>query len=272
MNNQISRVWTFASDSNPNIEYQTLQYLDGSTSCNCKGWTRRVAAADGSRSCKHTRYVDMGIADQNCTATHNYETTTNEIERTQPMAKTTSSKSPSSDIASSPSDMGQKIINYIRAGYPGLYLVSHEEQRVAVEMTRIAQELKYNLVFWSVVDGLVDVEKGTNNSANDPLEALIAIQDLKEKTLILLRDFHLFLQDPNPILIRQLKDVLQMAKTKSKTLIILGCRMVLPPELERELTVIEFALPGKEELRAVLGGIMESANIKAHGSRRPRTR
>jgi SpoVK/Ycf46/Vps4 family AAA+-type ATPase len=85
---------------------------------------------------------------------------------------------------------------------------------------------------------------------------------LKEKTLILLRDFHLFLEDPNPILIRQLKDVLQMAKTKSKVLVILGCRMVLPPELERELTVIEFALPGKEELGAVLGGIMESANIK----------
>jgi hypothetical protein len=80
-----------------------------------------------------------------------------------------SSKSQSSDIANSPSDMGQKIINYIRAGYPGLYLVSHEEQRIAVEMTRIAQELKYHLVFWSVVDGLVDVEQGTNNSANDPL-------------------------------------------------------------------------------------------------------
>jgi hypothetical protein len=157
----------------------------------------------------------------------------------------------------------QKIINYIRAGYSGLYLVSHEEQRVALEMTRIAQELKYNLVFWSVVDGLVDTQKGTNNSANDPLEALIAIRELNEKTLILLRDFHLFLEDPNPILIHQLKDVLQMAKTKSKTLIILGCRMVLPPELERELTVIEFALPGKEELAAVLGGIMESAGIKS---------
>ena len=26
--------------------------------------------------------------------------------------------------------MKQKIINYIRAGYPGLYLVSAEEQRV----------------------------------------------------------------------------------------------------------------------------------------------
>ena len=157
--------------------------------------------------------------------------------------------------------MKSKIINYIRAGYPGLYLVSPEEQRVALEITQVAQELEYNLVFWSVVDGLVDTQKGTNNSANDPLEALIAIKDLPEKTILLLRDFHLFLQDPNPILIRQLKDVLQIAKTKSKTLIILGCRMVLRPELERELTIIEFALPGKEELGAVLGGIMESANI-----------
>jgi hypothetical protein len=53
-----------------------------------------------------------------------------------------SSKSPNSDIGNSPSNMKSKIINYIRAGYPGLYLVSAEEQRVALEMTRIAQELK----------------------------------------------------------------------------------------------------------------------------------
>lgn len=72
MTKQINRVWTFESDSNPNIEYETLQYSDSSTSCNCKGWTRRVAS-DGSRSCKHTRYVDMGIADRNCKATHNYQ-------------------------------------------------------------------------------------------------------------------------------------------------------------------------------------------------------
>jgi hypothetical protein len=81
MTKQITQVWTFASDSNPDITYQTLQYLDGSTSCNCKGWTRRLAA-DGTRSCKHVRLVDMGIADQNCTATHNYQTTQKRKETT----------------------------------------------------------------------------------------------------------------------------------------------------------------------------------------------
>src|SRR4051812_34313519 len=72
MTKTVRRVWTFESDSNPNIEYETLQYNDGSASCNCKGWTRRVAS-DGTRSCKHTRLVDMGIADSHCKATHNYQ-------------------------------------------------------------------------------------------------------------------------------------------------------------------------------------------------------
>ncbi|MEQ2005378.1 MAG: hypothetical protein ABMA26_01170 [Limisphaerales bacterium] len=72
MSQPISQVWTFASDSNPDREYQTLRYTDRSLSCNCPGWTRRLAA-DGSRSCKHTRWVDLGQADHHSIATHNYE-------------------------------------------------------------------------------------------------------------------------------------------------------------------------------------------------------
>jgi hypothetical protein len=49
-----------------------LQYVDGSTSCNCKGWTRRTAV-DGTRTCKHTRLVDLGKADLHSTAQHTYQ-------------------------------------------------------------------------------------------------------------------------------------------------------------------------------------------------------
>ena len=80
MSNIINKVWAFPSDSNSNVTYQTLQYQDGTTSCNCKGWTRRTAL-DGSRSCKHTRLVDMGAADDQCLTSHQYtqrkETTVN---------------------------------------------------------------------------------------------------------------------------------------------------------------------------------------------------
>ena len=76
MKQPIAKVWTFCSDSNRDKEYETLQYADGSTSCNCPGWTRRVAR-DGSRSCKHTRLVDQGRADQQCVASHRYDTDAN---------------------------------------------------------------------------------------------------------------------------------------------------------------------------------------------------
>src|SRR5260221_12010430 len=158
--------------------------------------------------------------------------------------------------------MRQKIIHYIRAGYAGLYILSPEEQRVEAEIKSIAEELKFQLFFWSAVDGLVNTATGSVNNAFDPLEALQAIEELPERTLVLLRDFHLFLVDPNPILIRKCKDVLAAAKTKSKTLVVLGCRLALPPELEREGSLMEFVLPNESQLGTVLDGIIQSASLE----------
>jgi AAA+ superfamily predicted ATPase len=187
------------------------------------------------------------------------------------MPKEKSNPRPSLDSASSQSELGTKIINYIQAGYPGLFLVSPEEQRIELELKSVIQHLnqnakagkQYQLCFWSVVDGLVNTETSQVRDANDPLEALQAISDQSERTVTLLKDYHLFLQDPNPILLRKLKDLLLDCKMKQKTIVLVGCRLVLPPELERELTIVEFALPGREELRHVLQGIMESAGIQS---------
>jgi len=179
------------------------------------------------------------------------------------MPKPNPSKPQSSDSAGLLSEVGSKIVHYLRAGYPGLYVVSAEELRLEAEFKAITATVRYTLHIWSVVDGLVDVAAKVVKNATDPLEALEAVTTLREKSLILLRDFHLFLADPNPILLRKLKDTLLHAKLKQKVIVILGCRLCLPPELEHELTVVEFTLPGKVELRVVLGGIMQSAGISS---------
>ena len=70
MNAPIAKCWTFAS-SRGDRSYQTLLYADGSTSCDCPGWCRRVAG-DGSRSCRHTRSVLMGSADRESERMHDY--------------------------------------------------------------------------------------------------------------------------------------------------------------------------------------------------------
>ena len=178
---------------------------------------------------------------------------------------------PSSDRGSSLSATGTRIIDYIQAGYSGLYLVSPEEQRIEAEIKTIIEHVnqsqkateQYGLCYWSVVDGLVNTKTNQVHTANDPLDVLQVISEQKERTVFLLKDYHLFLEDPNPIVLRKLKDVLLEAKTKQKPIIIAGCRLVLPPELERELTIVEFSLPGKEALRTVLHGVMESAGIKS---------
>lgn len=65
----IAQVWTFNSSSGSST-YETLQYVDGSTSCNCRGWT--IKRAGKERSCKHTRMVDQGIANDQCVAHKDY--------------------------------------------------------------------------------------------------------------------------------------------------------------------------------------------------------
>ena len=55
----------------PNYGRLLQLYADGSTSCDCPGWCKRTAA-DGSRSCKHTRSVLLGAADRECERTHDY--------------------------------------------------------------------------------------------------------------------------------------------------------------------------------------------------------
>lgn len=161
--------------------------------------------------------------------------------------------------ASSPSDLRTRIINYVRAGHAGLYVVSPEEQRVEAEFKAIAKDTAFDLCFWSCVDGLINTSTSNQNNFIDPLEALEAVSQLKEKTIILLKDFHLFLVDPNPVLLRKFENVLAEAKTRNQVLIVLGCRVCLPAELEREITVIEFKLPDKEQLSLVLDGVIESA-------------
>jgi len=70
MSKAVAKVWTFKSSSGSGT-YETLQYVDGSTSCDCPGWTRRVDAS-GNRSCKHTRSVHQGTADGLAVAAHDY--------------------------------------------------------------------------------------------------------------------------------------------------------------------------------------------------------
>src|SRR4051794_41518234 len=115
------------------------------------------------------------------------------------MPKEKSKPRPSSDTGSLLSATGLRIIDYIQAGYAGLYLVSPEEQRIEAEIKTVIEHVnhsqkateQYELCYWSVVDGLVNTKSNQVHNCNDPLEVLQVISEQKERTVFLLKDYHL---------------------------------------------------------------------------------
>lgn len=68
----IAKAWSFPSDTDPAKDYQTLLRMDGTSSCECRGWTMK--RKNQPRSCKHVRWIELGIADQRCKAMVDYRT------------------------------------------------------------------------------------------------------------------------------------------------------------------------------------------------------
>ncbi len=155
---------------------------------------------------------------------------------------------------------------YLRAGYPGIVMISSEEARAEADIASVCTSLKRDLHAWSSTEGLVNVKEGRVTTCPDPLEALQLLDGMFANTsprhVVLMRDLQLHLDQSDPMLVRRIKDILRIAKSNGHTLILLGCRLKLPPELEHEMTHVDFTLPDASQLGTVLDGIIRSAKLK----------
>ena len=153
-------------------------------------------------------------------------------------------------------DMKNRILNYLRAGYPCLYLVSHEEGRIERLMVEVAKahttdDNEAALYSWSVTQGRHCV--GTNQADElDEITVLSAVADMPTGSILLLRDYHFYFADANPVLIRTFKDALAQAKGRGIGIIIISGILKLPDELAKSITVLDFELPDHAALKTVL--------------------
>ena len=160
--------------------------------------------------------------------------------------------------------MEEQLINYVKAGYPGVYIVSSEEARVEKVIKDMMSKLKKHKLFaWSATEGVMEFPAVIQHKdTNDPYSLLTYMSKLPGNSIVLLRDFHLYIEDADPTLIRLLKDALYKGKAKGIQTVILGCRQVLPPELEKEFVVVNFTLPTKDDLNHVLDSLAKSVKTK----------
>jgi len=152
----------------------------------------------------------------------------------------------------------QQLDLYIRARYPLLWVVTAEEQRAAAEIEALAKVQRKRILLWSGTVGLVNPATPGREDASkrDPLTLLRTILDDPEPCLWVLRDFHPFLKDAQ--IVRRLREVAIALQASNKTVIILSPVLKIPPELEKEVSVVDFGLPTAEQLQAMIDSVLET--------------
>jgi len=159
--------------------------------------------------------------------------------------------------------LAQEIETLIRARYPILYVVTNEETRVQAVLVEIARTRQKKLFEWSYTTGLVpagtsiQTQKHRNAATRDPLVALDQVIDQVEPAIFVFRDFHPFLTKSNFAVIRKLKEIALHLKNSYKTIILVSPLQEIPPELDKEITVLSFPLPDRAELGELLDRIVD---------------
>jgi len=149
----------------------------------------------------------------------------------------------------------------IRARYPIVYVVTWEEHRVIEMLSDIGQRMKKKVFEWSCSGGIVpagtpmQATKLRKAGTKDPLVALDGVVEQVEPAVYAFKDFHPFLAKTNFSVIRKLRDIAQNLKSSYKTLVLVAPFLQLPPELEKDVTVLDLKLPTIEELGELLARV-----------------
>src|SRR4249920_724906 len=156
-----------------------------------------------------------------------------------------------------------EIETLIRARYPILYIISSEEMRVQQLVSDIAKKRQKKVFEWSFSTGIVPAgtsiqsQKHRNAATKDPLMALDQVIEQVEPAIFIFKDFHPFLTRNNFAVIRKLKEIALHLKNSFKTIVLVSPTMEIPTELEKEITVLNFPLPSREDLNELLEKILE---------------
>lgn len=155
----------------------------------------------------------------------------------------------------------KKIETLIRARYPLIYIVSFEEIRVSDSLKRISNNRNKQLFQWSVTEGLEMPDGSYLAEFKDPVKVLEYISQMDVNGIFVLKDYHHYMNDP--VVIRKLRDLSHSLKLTMKNVLFLSPMLKVPAELEKEVAVIDFKLPEKEELIEIVKSIADSVGGKS---------
>ena len=165
------------------------------------------------------------------------------------------------------------IANLCRARFPMLYITTWEEERALKTLYRLVKDVEFikterTLFVWRITTGIekieneLDIAAGDKSEADtsDPLKALEFIQKYDKPALLVLLDFHVYFDQrkPEAKVIRKTRDTVNILKggVVPKNVILLAPRLMLPNELQKDITIVDFDLPDYRDIEKSLQRII----------------
>lgn len=176
----------------------------------------------------------------------------------------------------------KELESLLRARYDLLYVVTHEEERVANDINTIADALDLAVCVWTFTSG-VKMIRGAINATVDtvsngkklsqsakvedgafmgqPTRILSIARDCKSSCVFILNDYHSYFKDAE--VVRELKDTLCKVKPTYTPIVVVSSVLKIPTEIEKVTTVVDYALPTTEEIRSLIEKVIQGISTKA---------
>lgn len=174
-----------------------------------------------------------------------------------------------SSISTSDLKFEKSLANLLRARFPYLYISTWEESRVLSLIFSVSKNADLirttrKIFEWSLSDGFVENGKPIGEDTKSAIKALEFVDSFQEPAIFVLKDFHVFFganNRPTDIhVIRKIRDLLSNLKQSQspKNVVFISPQLLLPSDLEKDITVVDFDLPAFEEIRGVLKQMIDS--------------
>jgi SpoVK/Ycf46/Vps4 family AAA+-type ATPase len=140
----------------------------------------------------------------------------------------------------------------LKSRFPIVTIETHEEPRVQALLERIANLEQWPLWTWSVTQGLKRflVSENAVYETRELTAALRNIESSPSLGLYVLMDPDPFLQDA--VNLRLIKEIALAYHRIAKTLVLVGHRIELPPDLRRMSASFTLSMPDAEQVRKIL--------------------
>ena len=168
-----------------------------------------------------------------------------------------------------------QLENYLQAGSPIIWYKSSDYAYATKSVVKAAKNTKYSLPggqtltktisFWDVSVGTYQ-EGATTKLATAAASPVAPLADLEKQLstsqvphVLILYDYHKFISQP--YVWRSLISLaIKMARTNSN-IVIISSEVLVPPEIENYVTVLNYPLPNREELASLATRTFKDNNI-----------